>query len=77
MYVCLCLGVTDREITQAIREGACTLTEIMRCSGAGTRCGACKTSIASLVSSARAEAPESQSSPSRRLPVLPLAPSAA
>lgn len=49
MYVCLCMGVSDREIKKLVREGACTVDEVMRCSGAGTRCGTCVAEIAGLV----------------------------
>jgi bacterioferritin-associated ferredoxin len=45
MYVCLCMGVTDREVKEAIREGACSVPEVMRCTAAGTRCGSCQPTI--------------------------------
>ncbi len=46
MYVCLCQGVTDREIHRAVDEGACTVAEVARCTGAGTCCGKCRPAIA-------------------------------
>ncbi|WP_437679397.1 (2Fe-2S)-binding protein [Sorangium sp. So ce131] len=49
MYVCLCMGVCDREIREAINEGACSVAEVMECTGAGTRCGSCEPTIAKLV----------------------------
>ena len=49
MYVCLCVGVSDREIQRSIREGACTVEEVMYCTGAGTRCGSCVPTIDALV----------------------------
>ncbi len=52
MYVCCCVGVTDKTIRTAIREGACSVEEVTRCSGAGSRCGACKPEIQSLIAQA-------------------------
>jgi bacterioferritin-associated ferredoxin len=49
MYVCLCMGVSDKEIQDLVASGADTVTEVMRCSGAGTRCGTCRPTIAKLV----------------------------
>ena len=83
MYVCLCLGVTDRDVQQAIREGACTVAEVARCSGAGSRCGSCHSSIAAMLAESRpateasgrdarpsGESSGSAPSPSRRVHVL-------
>ncbi|WP_437648907.1 (2Fe-2S)-binding protein [Sorangium sp. So ce362] len=49
MYVCLCMGVCDREIREAMNEGACSVAEVMECTGAGTRCGSCQPTIAKLI----------------------------
>ena len=54
MYVCLCLGVTEQDIRETIAEGASSLDEVMYCTGAGTRCGSCRTTIAALVQEAQA-----------------------
>ncbi|MBM4204134.1 MAG: 2Fe-2S ferredoxin, partial [Gammaproteobacteria bacterium] len=35
MYVCLCRGITDRDIHKAIREGATTLNDLEHQLGAG------------------------------------------
>ena len=41
MWVCLCKGVTDRQVRLAVRNGARSLPEItMRCR-AGSGCGGC------------------------------------
>lgn len=42
MYVCLCRGITDRDIHKAIREGANTMADIESRLGAGTGCGGCR-----------------------------------
>ncbi|AUX21033.1 (2Fe-2S)-binding protein [Sorangium cellulosum] len=67
MYVCLCMGVCDREIREAINEGACSVSEVMECTGAGTRCGSCQPTIAQLVG----DGDVASSSP-RRLAMAPV-----
>jgi bacterioferritin-associated ferredoxin len=49
MYVCLCTGVTDREINETIAEGATSVEEVAYCTGAGTRCGSCVPDIARML----------------------------
>lgn len=41
MYICVCKAVTDRQIEQAVREGACSLRDLTRECGLGTGCGKC------------------------------------
>jgi bacterioferritin-associated ferredoxin len=46
MIVCICRGVTDDEIVDAIRRGAYSLDKITRrCDGAGSDCGSCRGEI--------------------------------
>jgi bacterioferritin-associated ferredoxin len=66
MYVCLCVGVTDRVIKELARNGACP-DEVSACTGAGTRCGTCVSTIKSIVQEAQS-VPESR----RRLDVVKL-----
>jgi nitrite reductase (NADH) large subunit len=43
MILCLCRGVSEREVADAIRGGARTLEDVKRrCTGAGGSCGACR-----------------------------------
>ena len=49
MYVCLCRGVTERDILRAIDAGACSASEVMRCTRAGTCCGTCVPTVAAMV----------------------------
>jgi bacterioferritin-associated ferredoxin len=42
MYVCICAAVSDRQIKEAVREGACSLDELAACLGVGTVCGCCR-----------------------------------
>lgn len=62
MYVCLCTGVTEATIRETMREGACSVEEVMLCTGAGTRCGSCTAAIEELVIEHEAAAEETKSS---------------
>jgi bacterioferritin-associated ferredoxin len=42
MYVCICAAVSDRQIKQAVREGACSVDQLGACLGVGTVCGCCR-----------------------------------
>ena len=41
MYVCICTGVTERDIAEAIDNGAQTLSDLQQELGATTGCGTC------------------------------------
>lgn len=41
MYVCLCKGVSDQAIRQAVQEGARSWREVREQTGCGTQCGKC------------------------------------
>lgn len=41
MYVCLCQGVTDTQIREAIFEGCCSYRDVRESLGVGTQCGKC------------------------------------
>ena len=49
MYVCVCKAVTDRQVVQAIDQGANNRRQVMQCTGAGGVCGKCSQSLKSLV----------------------------
>ncbi|UQA60030.1 (2Fe-2S)-binding protein [Polyangium aurulentum] len=49
MYVCLCVGVSDQEIRECVASGAATASEVMNRTGAGSGCGTCRATIASMV----------------------------
>ncbi|HEY4122920.1 MAG TPA: (2Fe-2S)-binding protein [Byssovorax sp.] len=65
MYVCLCRGVTERDILRAIDAGACSTSEVMRCTRAGTCCGTCVPTVAAMVDESATDASAPRSS--RRL----------
>lgn len=41
MYICMCNAVTERQIEQAIHEGACSLQCLQAKLGIATQCGKC------------------------------------
>ncbi|MCF4996006.1 (2Fe-2S)-binding protein [Pseudomonas syringae] len=41
MYVCLCTGVTDGQIRDAINEGCCSYKEVRLATGVASQCGKC------------------------------------
>lgn len=47
--VCECFGVTNRQIKEAVENGASTLEEVADKTGAGTGCGACSDDLQRLV----------------------------
>ncbi len=52
MYVCVCEAVTDHEVRKVVEAGAASVSEVMRCTRAGTRCGSCRTELAEMVAAA-------------------------
>ena len=42
MYVCICANVTDRQIRQAVREGASSMDDLAVRLGVGAGCGCCR-----------------------------------
>lgn len=42
MYVCVCHGISDKRLTQAIQEGARSFEQLQACTGVATCCGACE-----------------------------------
>jgi bacterioferritin-associated ferredoxin len=41
MYVCLCNGITDTQIRNAIQEGASSFKDVRSTLGVGSQCGKC------------------------------------
>ena len=59
MIICHCHGVSDRAIRKVVREGACSLRQVARASGAGRMCGGCRPAVQQLIheESGREETP--------------------
>ncbi len=49
MYVCLCHGVTDRQIRELVDEGASSLGDVQRQLPVGSCCGRCVDSAHRLI----------------------------
>lgn len=41
MYICICKGVTDRAIREAVCQGACRMRDLKACLGVSAQCGKC------------------------------------
>lgn len=41
MYVCICHGVTEKDIQKAAKNGAETLNDVKQMTGASSGCGSC------------------------------------
>ncbi|GAB3380686.1 (2Fe-2S)-binding protein [Lysobacter fragariae] len=54
MYVCICNGVTERDIRQAAEAGCRSVPELTMRTGAGANCGSCLDMAAELLNQARA-----------------------
>jgi bacterioferritin-associated ferredoxin len=49
MIVCHCAGVSDTTIARHIEEGAASVADIARLTGAGRCCAPCRREIANLI----------------------------
>jgi bacterioferritin-associated ferredoxin len=50
MYVCLCQGITDKEIRAAVASGATTLEALRHTLGVASQCGQCGDLAGEIVS---------------------------
>ena len=55
MYVCLCKGVTDGQIRDAIYEGCCSFSDVRESLGVATKCGKCACTAKEVVSATLVE----------------------
>lgn len=55
MYVCICQEVTDRQIRQAVEEGASTMRHLRKDLGVAACCGRCAPHAKALLDEARQE----------------------
>lgn len=56
MVVCLCQGVSDRQVREVVATGATTRKKVTRACGAGAGCGGCHESIREIIGEHRAAA---------------------
>lgn len=64
MYVCICNGVTDRQIREAAASGCSSVSELTMRTGCGANCGSCLSIAAEMLADYHGEFP---------LPLLELA----
>lgn len=55
MYVCLCNGVTEREIRQAAQAGCESMAELTMRTGCGACCGSCVPTAVAILEAVRLE----------------------
>lgn len=73
MYVCVCNAVTERHITEAVRDGATTLRHLRRELGVTAECGRCARCAHDCLRAAVAECARPAMAPACALPSLSLA----
>ena len=61
MIICLCHGVSDRQVREEARHGANSLDAIERCCGAGGDCGHCRADVRKILREARTARREEKS----------------
>lgn len=49
MYICICRGVTDTQIREAVQNGANSLKDVRRLTGASSQCGKCSPAACELI----------------------------
>ena len=54
MYICLCHGITDRQIRSCIESGARTLCDLSGELGVATQCGSCAGAACEMLDEAAA-----------------------
>ena len=62
MYVCLCQGVTDGQIRDAIFVGCCSYKDVRETLGVATKCGKCACLAKEVVRDTLTELQSSQAS---------------
>ena len=55
MYICICNAVTEREIRQCARLGACSLRDLRNELGVANTCGKCKHAAKAILRETRSD----------------------
>ena len=50
MYICVCKGVNEKQIRQAVDEGHCSMQKLKCRTGLGSQCGLCRKETRALLS---------------------------
>ena len=56
MYICLCNGITDRDIRQCAASGVCSMSDLECSLGVGASCGRCRASAVEILEEFRSPA---------------------
>jgi bacterioferritin-associated ferredoxin len=56
MYVCLCVGVTNQTVADAVAAGATTSKQVAAACGAGAECGRCRRTVRAIIEARRPSA---------------------
>nr|WP_072547992.1 (2Fe-2S)-binding protein [Granulibacter bethesdensis] len=51
MYICICNGLTDKQVCAAAQAGACRLAELYRACGCTAQCGRCAQAMLKMIPS--------------------------
>ena len=57
MYVCLCKGITDRQIKAAIDNGASSIGQLRKALGVASQCGKCSVTTREILQESLANTP--------------------
>jgi len=55
MYICLCNAITERQVRECARSGACSVDELASKLGVGSGCGRCLECATDLLRGVQAE----------------------
>ena len=73
MYVCICNGITERQVREVAAAGCRSVAELTMRTGAGAGCGSCLELAAQILDEHAVEKTQSANA----LPALPMLPQAA
>lgn len=60
MYICLCKGITDSQITSAVAGGATNLRKVRKALGVASQCGKCGIMTQEIIDQALLEQPQTE-----------------
>lgn len=63
MYVCLCKGITDSQIKEAVYDGATSVGQLRKCLGVASQCGKCGITAREIIQETLADVPASNGYP--------------
>jgi bacterioferritin-associated ferredoxin len=55
MYICICRGVTEKDIQNAVKQGICSMESLSESMGVSTQCGCCTTHACKALEEAKKE----------------------